>query len=64
MPDPDDREVIETLAKMRAITPAEVANQFDIKVSIAKRFLKELHREERIKLVTRNRALKVYTMPG
>lgn len=64
LPDSNDDEVIEALASMRAITPSQVANRFDIKVSIAKKFLKKLHEDGRIRLETKNQSLKVYSMPG
>ena len=45
-PDPSTKEVMGVLKKMRAITATSVASNFNIKVSVAKKMLKELEKNK------------------
>lgn len=55
-------DLMNQLRKMKAITPPEVAIQFNIKVSAAKRVLEELRRSREIELVSQSQNLKVYAL--
>jgi small subunit ribosomal protein S25e len=60
IPDLKSSEIHETLQKMKAITPNEVASQFNIKVSVAKKMLNEMENNGILKMVARSSNLKVY----
>jgi len=62
IPDIAGEEFMDHLGRMRAITPTEIANQFNIKVSMAKRLLEELRRNEVVDLASRSHNLKVYQL--
>ena len=62
LPDLSNEEMMDHLRRMRAITATEVAIQFNIKVSMAKRLLEELRRNEVIDLVSRSHNLRVYSL--
>jgi len=62
LPDLSNEEMMDHLKRMRAITATEVAIQFNIKVSMAKRLLEELRRNEVIDLVSRSHNLRVYSL--
>ncbi len=62
LPDLSNEEMMDHLKRMRAITPTGVAIQFNIKVSMAKRLLEELRRNEVIDLVSRSHNLRVYSL--
>jgi ribosomal protein S25 len=60
--DVNREELIQNLSKMRAITPTGLANQYNVKVSVAKNMLEQLLDENVIELVSRSRNLKVYSL--
>jgi ribosomal protein S25 len=62
MPDINSKEVIGAISGMKAITPTSVAMRFNLKVSIAKKMLKELEMKGTIKLATSSSNVKVYKM--
>ncbi len=62
IPDLSSDELMDRLRRMKAITPTEVSTQFNIKVSLAKKLLEELRRNEVIDLVSRSHNLKVYAL--
>ncbi|MFC1802933.1 hypothetical protein ACFL0D_03085 [Thermoproteota archaeon] len=62
IPDLNNKEVIDAISGMKAITSTSVATRFNLKVSIAKRMLNELEKKGTIKLVTRSGNVKVYKM--
>jgi small subunit ribosomal protein S25e len=62
IPDSNSKEVLESLRKMKAITPNQVASQFNLKVSSAKKLLNDLEKNGIIKMVARSSNLKVYTL--
>jgi len=62
IPNLGSEELIDNLRRMKAITPTEVATQFNITVSLAKRLLEELRRNEVIDIVSRSHNLKVYAL--
>lgn len=62
MPDINSSDVMGAIRGMKAITPNGVATRFNLKISVAKRMLKELEKKGVIKLVTRSKNLKVYEL--
>lgn len=62
IPDFEKKEVLDQFRRMGAITPSEVAIQFNIKVSAAKRLLEELRRRGVVDLVSGGHNLKIYTL--
>jgi len=62
--DIDSDELKSQLEKMKAITPTSLAVQFNIKVSMAKKLLETLRRDEIVDVVSRSHNLKVYTFKG
>ena len=62
MPSINSDELMNALKEMKAITPAEVAIQFNIKVSMAKSLLEELKRNRVVDIVSQSHNLKVYAL--
>ena len=48
------------LKKMKVITPYSVASRFDVRLSVARGFLKELERKGMIEFISKSRNLKIY----
>ncbi len=63
IPEMRSDELMEQLGKMKAITPTGLANQYNIKVSTAKKLLDTLHRQRVVTLASRSHNLKVYSLP-
>ena len=63
IPDANSDEVMSSLQKMKAITSTGVATQFNLKISVANRMLKELENEGILTLAARSHNLKVYAIP-
>jgi ribosomal protein S25 len=61
-PESNSDEVLETLKRMKAITPTAIAAHFNLKVSVAKRMLGELEKQGKIKLEASSSNLKVYSL--
>jgi small subunit ribosomal protein S25e len=59
-PDPKSEKIIGELKKMKALTPYEVATRFDLRLSVAKDFLKELEKHGVVEYVSGSKNLKVY----
>lgn len=53
-------KVVSELRKMKILTPHTVASHFDLRLSIAREFLKELERKGMIEFVSKSRNLKIY----
>lgn len=62
IPDATSDEVMGALKGMKAITPTGVASKFNLKVSVAKKMLKELEDSGTLELAARSHNLKVYTL--
>lgn len=60
MPNPWDEKVIKEIQKMKVLTPYTVASRFNLRLSIAKDLLDELHKQGKITLVSTGRHLKIY----
>lgn len=48
------------LKKMKVITPYSIASRFDVRLSVARGFLKELERKGMIEFISKSRNLKIY----
>lgn len=59
-PDLKSGKVISELKKIRALTPYTVATRFDIRLSVARDFLKELERRGIVEYVSGSKNLKIY----
>ena len=59
-PDYRSQKVIGELKKMKVLTPYTVASRFDLRLSVAKGFLKELEKRGVIEYVSGSANLKIY----
>ena len=62
IPDINNKEFLEQLKKMRAITPTQLASQLNVRISIAKKALEELREKKIVDLVSSSQNLKIYTI--
>ena len=62
MPDIDNKKVMDGLKGMKVLTPSEVASRFNIRLSLAKDFLKELEKRKMVEYVSGGKNLKIYKM--
>ena len=62
MPDIDNKKVMGTLTGMKVLTPYAVASRFNIRLSLAKAFLKELENRKMVEYVSGGKNLKIYKM--
>jgi ribosomal protein S25 len=62
IPEMSNEELMEQLKRMKAITPTGLATQMKIKVSTAKKLLKELEEQKVLSLASRSHNLKVYAL--
>ena len=62
LPDINNKELLNQLRRMKAITPTQLATQLNIRVSVAKRVLEELRENRIVDLVSRSHNLKIYAM--
>jgi len=60
IPNISDRELQRVISEMKAITPYTVSNQFNIRVSVAKRLIEELLQKGVIEQVDGNSRIKVF----
>jgi len=60
LPDLQSKKVIGELKAIKALTPYTVASRFDLRLSVAKNFLKELERRRIIEYVSGSKNLKIY----
>ena len=60
MPDLDSKKVLGELRGMKILTPSAVAARFNIRLSLAKAFLKELERRKMVEFVSGGKNLKIY----
>jgi small subunit ribosomal protein S25e len=59
-PDPKNEKIVGELKKMHVLTPYAVASRFNIRISAAKDFLKQLEENGVIQLVGGNHNIKIY----
>jgi len=62
MPDIDNKKVLEELKGMKVLTPSLVAARFNLRLSLAKTFLKELERRKLVEYVSGGKNLKIYKL--
>jgi len=62
IPDATSDEVVGALRGMKAITPTGVASRFNLKVSVAKKMLRDLEENGTLELAARSQNLKVYAI--
>ena len=60
MPDINSKKVTDELKGMKVLTPSMVASRFNIRLSLAKTFLKELEKRKMIEYVSGGKNLKIY----
>jgi len=60
MPDINNKKVMSELKGMKALTPSVVASRFNIRLSLAKTFLKELEKRKMVEYVSGGKNLKIY----
>lgn len=59
-PDPEDGKIKSELKSMRVLTPYMVASRFNLRLSAARDFLKQLEDRGLIQLVSGDHTLKIY----
>jgi small subunit ribosomal protein S25e len=62
MPDVDDKKVLGELKGLKVLTPSVVASRYNIRLSLAKAFLKELEKRKMVEYVSGGKNLKIYKM--
>lgn len=63
-PDPKNEKIISELKKMPFLTPYTVATRFNIRISAAKGFLKQLEEHGVVQFVSGNHGIKIYKPIG
>lgn len=59
-PNPKDENIIKEIRRMRFLTPYLLASRYNLRISVAKDFLEELHRQGVITQVSSSRYVKIY----
>jgi small subunit ribosomal protein S25e len=59
-PNPKSKKVTKELEKLKVLTPYSVAQQLNLRLSIAKNLLSELNKQGNIILVSSGRNIKIY----
>ena len=62
MPDVNSQKVIGELKGLKVLTPSVVASRFNIRLSLANTFLKELEKRKMIEYVSGGKNLKIYKL--
>ena len=60
MPDINNKKVLDDLKGLKVLTPSMVASRFNIRLSLAKTFLKELEKRKMVEYVSGGKNLKIY----
>jgi small subunit ribosomal protein S25e len=60
MPDINNQKVLGELKGLKVLTPSIVASRFNIRLSLAKTFLKELEKRKIVEYVSGGKNLKIY----
>ena len=63
LPDINDKKVLSELKGLKILTPSIVASRYNIRLSLASKFLKELEKRKMADYVTGGKNLKIYKMP-
>lgn len=61
-PDLKDKKVLDELKKMKVITPYALASRFNLRISAAKNFIKEMEQQGAVEYVSGNRNIRIYKM--
>ena len=64
MPDINSKKVMGEVKAMKVLTPSAVAARLNIRLSLAKTFLKELERRKLVEYVSGGKNLKIYKLSG
>ena len=62
MPDIDNKKVLGELKGLKVLTPSIVASRFNIRLSLASAFLKEMQRRKMVEYISGGKNLKIYKM--
>ena len=62
LPDIESKKVIGELKGAKVLTPSVVASRLNIRLSLAKTFLKELEKRKMVEYVSGGKNLKIYKM--
>jgi ribosomal protein S25 len=62
LPDIENKKVLGELKGMKVLTPSGVATRFNLRLSLAKAFLKELERRKMVEYVSGGKNLKIYKL--
>lgn len=62
LPNFDDAKFTGELSKIGALTPYAIANQFNVRLSVARDILEELERRRLVKSVGGNARIKIYKL--
>jgi ribosomal protein S25 len=62
LPDIENKKVLGELKGMKVLTPSGVAARFNLRLSLAKAFLKELERRKMVEYVSGGKNLKIYRL--
>ena len=62
LPDPKNRKVLDELRKMKVITPYSVASRLNLRISVAKHFIKKLEQQGAVEYVSGSRNIRIYKM--
>ena len=60
IPNINDPKIISKIEKFEVLTPYEVSSQLNLKVSSAKKLLRELEKKKKIKMIEGNSRIRVY----
>lgn len=56
----DDKNVMKEIKRMKVLTPYTISSRFDLRLSVAKDFLEELHQRGVVTYVSGGRNIKIY----
>ena len=62
IPDINNKKVLGELKGLKVLTPSVVASRFNIRLSLANAFLKELEKRKMVEYVSGGKNLKIYKM--
>jgi small subunit ribosomal protein S25e len=62
MPDIDNKKVLGELKGLKVLTPSIVASRYNIRLSLANAFLKEMQKRKMIEYISGGKNLKIYKM--
>ncbi len=59
-PNMKDESFVNELKKMKAITPFSIATRYELRLSVARKFLRELEHKGLIRFVSKSQSLRIY----